>query len=85
MQLALYQTPESPKRHDYRKQLIAITEAIGDNAFRSLADIEKSLNYRYSQTSISARIRELHRGLLPGWTSEHIKEFGRHFYRVRKV
>jgi len=80
-----------PKRYEFEKQARAICEAVGDGEYRSLAQIETALNYRYGQSGISARIRELHRGLLPGWDSQHKTERANgaftvhHFYRIWKV
>jgi hypothetical protein len=81
--LLLDQAPK--KTHDYSAQLRAVVEAVGDNVWRGLAEIEKAMNYRYSQTSIAARVRELRRGYLPGWISEHKTENARHWYRVRRT
>jgi len=80
-------TIRAPKKtHDYSAMLIALVDAVGDGELRTLAQIESRMDFRYAQTSISARIRELHRGLLPGWSSEHVvsklPEGPRHWYRV---
>ena len=81
--LLLDQAPR--KAHNYEHQLRAVVEAVGDNVWRSLAEMEVKMRYRYSQTSLSARIRELRRGYLPGWTAEHKTENARHWYRVRRT
>lgn len=86
VQLAL-PTMKPPKpTHDYSAQLRAIAEAVGDGELRTLAQIEARMDFRYAQTSISARLRELRRGLLPGWSSEHVvsklPNGPRNWYRV---
>lgn len=83
-QLAMFQG--APRRsHNYEHQLLAIVAAVGDGVPRSLAEIERAVQFKYSQTSVSARIRELRRGFLHGWTSEHTKREGRHYYAVRRL
>lgn len=73
-----------PRGYAYLKQALALCEAVGDGKWRSLTEIEAALCFKYSQTGLSARIRDLHRGCVPGWTSEHMRDekFNRHYYRV---
>ena len=86
VQLALPSMKAPKQPHDYSAQLRAIVGAIGDGELRTLAQIEAALDFRYAQTSISARIRELRRGYLPGWSSEHVisklPDGPRNWYRV---
>lgn len=86
VQLALPSMKPPKQPHDYSAMLRAIVEAVGDGELRTLAQIEAAMDFRYAQTSISARLRELHRGYLPGWDREHVvsklPNGPRHWYRV---
>ena len=77
--------PLEPKSYAYRAQMEALIKACGDGQWRSLAQIEIDLAFHYSQTGISARLRDLRRGV-PGferWTSERKTESERrNFYRI---
>jgi len=92
VQLAL-PTMKPPKPpHDYSSMLRAVVEAVGDGQLRTLAQIEARMDFRYAQTSISARLRELRRGLLPGWTSERVTKITEegiirlgNWYRVKQA
>ena len=71
-------------RYAYAKQAMAMIDALGDGAWRSLEQMQRELGYRYAQTAVSARIRDLRRGV-PGfdlWTAERKVEGGRNFYRI---
>ena len=72
VQLTFADIPVPKQPHDYSTMLKTVVEAVGDGQLRTLAQIEAAMDFRYAQTSISARIRELRRGLLPGWSSEHV-------------
>ena len=86
MQLALASMRPPKPTHDYSAMLRAIVEAVGDGELRTLAQIEARMDFRYAQTSISARLRELRRNYLPGWSSEHVvsklPDGPRNWYRV---
>jgi len=74
-----------PKRYEYSKQMEALIKACADGEWRSLAEFERALGYRYSQTGLSARIRDLRRCIpqFAEWTSEHVKDTqSHHFYRI---
>jgi hypothetical protein len=84
-----FDTPLPRTRYAYAKQMQALVEAVGDGKERSLREIETALGFRYGQSGISARTRDLHRGV-PGfesWDSRHRQEKGldgrtRHYYSV---
>lgn len=84
-QLLLLQVPDKP-RYPYAAQMDALIKACGDGVPRSLAQIERTLSFKYSQTGISARLRDLRRGIeqFDAWTSQHTKADGRHFYSIRR-
>ena len=85
LQLSLLQVRE-PVRYAYAKQAITMIDKLGDGVWRSLADMEQEMGYQYAQTAISARVRDLRRGV-PGfemWAAERKDENGRHFYRIRR-
>lgn len=86
VQLTLRTVPaiERP-RYGYEHQALALIAAVGDGIWRSLAQIESELNFRYSQTGISARIRDIRKGLVFGWSAERKVEEGRNFYRVKRA
>jgi len=74
-----------PKPYAYRAQMETLIKACADGQWRSLAEFERALGYRYSQTGLSARVRDLRRGIaqFSEWTSEHVKdEQNHHFYRI---
>jgi hypothetical protein len=83
LQLSLLQD-QVPRSYGYEKQMMALIDAVGDGVFRSLAEIESALGYRYSQTGISARLRDLRKNI-PGferWRMEHRREGRLNWYRV---
>lgn len=86
-QLTLCQTLEqTPRRQrDYTKQCQEIADAIGDGVWRSLQQMESALGYRRTQTSISARFRNLRAGHLPGWTAESKHAKDGWWYRIMRA
>lgn len=66
-----------------------IFDVMHDTGEWTLMQLQKSLaqqNYWYSETSISARLRELARGKQPGWTVTKRTDNGRtYFYRVVRI
>ena len=84
-QLSLLNAPASP-RYSYAKQALTMIDKLGDGVWRSLAEMEREMGFKYAQTAISARIRDLRRGVpgLEQWTAERDVVDGRNFYRVRR-
>lgn len=84
-QLSFTDAPATP-RYSYAKQALAMVSKLGDGVWRSLAEMEREMGFKYAQTAISARIRDLRRGV-PGfelWTAERDSVDGRNFYRIRR-
>jgi hypothetical protein len=76
------EVPRAP--YAYHVQMSALVAAVGDGQPRSLYQIEMALGFKYSQTGLSARIRDLRRGV-PGfdsWSSRRVVRGNKNFYEI---
>ena len=85
IQLSFPDAP-APVRYPWAKQARDMVSKLGDSVWRSLAEMEREMGFKYAQTAISARIRDLRRSV-PGlelWTAERDAVDGKNFYRIRR-